>query len=179
MHGSWQLRLILQGHCTVTAVVRKCNTRRWRLQSPRMSESLTQPWPCAACRLLEEDNGEALGTERATRTPGRDITQELLAHSGGPPQHAARRGSRGRRNSGPGSASSELAPTPGAADGDRHSRDRVIAVGRDAYGPCEYVVNPAFPHLPAGLPLSLALTFHACIRPDPATRPTFQQVRTP
>lgn len=114
--------------------------------------------------MLDEDNGEAVGSAKAARTPGRDITQELLAAGGGPlGRHSGEPGGRG-----PNSASSE-SPLG----------DRVIAIGRDAYGPCEYVVNPTFPHLLKGLPLSFALMFHACIRPEPAMRPTCQQVLPP
>ena len=105
------------------------------------------------CRALGEEPPEGA---QGARTPGRDITQELLGENAArPPQQSAATECRGEDREG----------------------GRVIAVGRDAYGPCEFVVNPAFPHLPKALPLSFALAFHACIRPDPATRPTFDQVR--
>eukprot|EP00892_Ulva_mutabilis_P012767 jgi/Ulvmu1/9863/UM057_0017.1 len=129
-------------------------------------------------RALDEDgNGEPLRSARGGRTPGRDITQELLGQGSagaGRPSAAAAANVPSARDDSPDSGSGALAAA--VQPSTERSGDRVIAVDRDAYGPCEFIVNPAFPHLPTALPLSFALTFHACIRPDPATRPTFDQI---
>lgn len=42
----------------------------------------------------------------------------------------------------------------------------------------EYVIDAAFPALPASVPLTFALTMEACLSPTPEERPAFAQVLT-
>lgn len=43
----------------------------------------------------------------------------------------------------------------------------------------EYIMNPLFPNLPLGVPLTYTLTMHACLSVVPGERPNFSQVCIP
>lgn len=49
----------------------------------------------------------------------------------------------------------------------------------DAQQPrCAFVRHPAFPYLPASVPLTFTLTMKACLSENPDERPTFGQILT-
>ena len=50
--------------------------------------------------------------------------------------------------------------------------------GGEEGGAADVVVHPAFPALPASVPLTYALTMQACLAASPTERPTFEQVLT-
>lgn len=57
--------------------------------------------------------------------------------------------------------------------------DAVSAKASTPTAHLEYVVHPAFPELPATVPLTFTLTMHACLSLTPSERPSFEQVRRP
>ena len=66
-----------------------------------------------------------------------------------------------------------------------HSRMHACCACRDEldepdaqHARCAFVRHPAFPYLPATVPLTFTLTMKACLSENPDERPTFGQILT-